>query len=414
MIRKRAALAALGCLLIVGPVVSEDAHARKFETLYAFAGGSDGAYPSARVLRDRDGNLFGTTAEGGDCARNGGCGTAFELSADGTESVLHSFSSRKGIGLSGLIRDRKGNLYGTAAAGGTGDGCGSRGCGVVFEVTPRGKEKILYTFQGGNDGAAPSSGLLADAAGDFYGTTTIGGGNYCKLNGQKVKGGCGTVFKLAPDGMETVLHPFQGREDGQQPNGDLILDEVGNLYGTSMYGGGGSCFSGAGCGTVFKIAPDGTETVIHAFTGTDGVLPSSGVILDAAGNLYGTTEEGGGSCNCGVIFRIAPDGAETVLYDFCSQANCTDGADPTSGLILDYAGNLYGTTFEGGDSLQGCNCGVVYRLAADGTETILHAFDSTDGALPVAGLIMDKKGTLYGTTSAGGSNQRGTVFSIAP
>ena len=270
------------------------------------------------------------------------------------------------------------------------------------------KYKTLYKFTGGADGSQPSGGLIFDQAGNLYGTTGYGGG---ALNS-------GTVFKLArnADGSwtESVLHSFNG-SDGSVPAAGLIFDAAGNLYGTTE--GGGS----SGGGTVFKLAPnqDGswTESVLHSFNHSDGHWPLAGLIFDGAGNLYGTTEQGGAH-NLGTVFRLAPnaDGSwtESVLHSF----NGNDGYVITAGLIFDGAGNLYGTTANGGSSGHG----TVFKLtpSADGswTESVLHSFNGNDGYVITAGLIFDGAGNLYGTTEQGGSGCHpsgcGVVFKLAP
>jgi len=205
------------------------------------------------------------------------------------------------------------------------------------------------------------------------------------------------------------------------------MDAAGNLYGTTVIGGAGVDCGGPSCGVVFKLAPDGTQTVLYSFCPqsgcADGAGPRAGLIMDAAGNLYGTTK-GGGAGGTGVVFKLAPDGTETVLYSFCSQANCTDGATPVAGLIMDAAGNLYGTTLSGGGTpnpdLPPPSQGVVFALAPDGTETVLYSFCSqlpncTDGARPGA-VIMDVAGNLDGTTALGGiaPGNSGVVFALTP
>ena len=245
--------------------------------------------------------------------------------AAGTESVLYSFgsSATEGSGpLSGLIMDSAENFYGTTSAGGTYD------LGTVFKINPNGTEAILYAFAGGTtDGQFPLGRLVMDSAGNLYGTTALGGAN-----------DLGTVFKISAAGTETVLHSFAGR---QQPNGRLIMDSAGDLYGTTTGGGANNG------GTVFKISPNGTETILHAFAGgtTDGAEPEGGVIMDSAGNLYGTTA-GGGAYDLGTVFKISPAGTETVLHSFVGGT--TDGARPEVALVMDSAGNFYGTTQSGG------------------------------------------------------------------
>jgi uncharacterized repeat protein (TIGR03803 family) len=300
----------------------------------------------------------------------------------------------------GLIFDAAGNLYGTTYAGGAGDG-------VVFKLAPNPDgtwtETVLHSFAG-TDGGGPYAGLIFDATGNLYGTTEGGGaGDY------------GVVYKLSPnpDGTwtESVLHSFTGA-DGWFPYAGLIFDSAGNLYGTTYYGGGTGC--GYGCGAVYKPAPnpDGTwtETVLHSFMGTDGRNPYGGLISDASGNLYGTTQYGGASAGYGVVFKLAPnvDGTwtETVLHNFMG----TDGYGPLAGLVFDAIGNLYGTAQGGGADGNG----VVFKLVPnqDGawSESVLHTFSGT-GKNPEAPVIFDPAGNLYGTASAGNNNY-GLAFEI--
>jgi len=207
--------------------------------------------------------------------------------------------------------------------------------------------------------------------------------------------------------QETVLYSFQGggAGDGEDPAAGLTQDKKGNFYGTTYLGGGTGC-GGTGCGTVFKLAPDGTVRVLYSFDGTAAAYPSAGLIMDTVGNLYGTTSEGG--CDdCGTVFKIAPDGTETVLHSFQGGS---DGAYPVAGLIIDKKGNLFGTTAEGGAD----GAGTVFKITPKGKEAVFYSFDYTSGQAPRAGLIMDKKGNLYGTTNLGGVNSWGTVFELAP
>lgn len=302
-----------------------------------------------------------------------------------------------------LIFDGAGNLYGTTVGG------GAHGYGTVFRLAPHGAESVLYSFKAGADGASPYAGVVMDEAGNLYGTTSVGGGSGC--GGQ----GCGTVFKIAPDGSETVLHAFADVPDGANPSGGVVLDRKGNLYGTTVSGGTGtSCY--VSCGTVFKLAPDGTETVLYSFQGgSDGGTPYASPIIDKAGNLYGTTiYAGSGNCisGCGVVFKVAPDGTETVLHAF----DFSDGSYSYAPVIMDKSGNLYGTTGWGGPS----GLGTAFKLAPDGTTTVLHAFpdSANDGQNPYAGLAFDGRGNLYGTTTQGGKicgnygSSCGTIFKI--
>jgi uncharacterized repeat protein (TIGR03803 family) len=240
-----------------------------------------------------------------------------------------------------------------------------------------------------------------EASGALYGTTT-GGGSV----------GGGVAFKLAGT-KETVLHSFTGGKDGNYLTSGLLLDAMGNLYGTDAYGGDINCEYPDGCGVVFKLA--GKQlTVLHSFKGPpDGASPSAGLLRDAEGNLYGTTTNGGESYNAGTVFELSSSGKERVLHRFRVGYHVQhDGIYPYTAVVRDAEGNLYGTTGQGG--LNGA--GVVYEITADGTEKILHSFcsgDCSDGAYP-NGLIMDAKGNLYGTAFGGGVNKNGTVFMIAP
>jgi uncharacterized repeat protein (TIGR03803 family) len=313
--------------------------------------------------------------------------------------------------------DATGNLYGTTTNGGTiAKPCpGTPGCGTVFKLDPSGTESVLHSFQDSPDGANPFAGLIMDTAGNLYGTTTAGGIS-------------GTVFKLGRSGTESVLYSFKGAPDGGLPYAGLIMDTAGNLYGTTA--NGGVCQFSGGCGTVFKLDPSGSESVLYSFKGPpDGAFPEAGLIMDAAGNLYGTTRLGGAFCGpeggCGTVFKLDPSGGESVLYSFKGSP---DGANPFAGLIMDTAGNLYGTTASGGFTAEGCNpgCGTVFKLDPSGTESLLYSFkDLPDGDSPMAGLIMDAAGNLYGTTIAGGTigqNQLcnyppvgcGTIFKLDP
>jgi uncharacterized repeat protein (TIGR03803 family) len=314
-------------------------------TLHSFDS-SDGKYPLSDLIADAAGNLYGTTLNGGSGCQ---CGTVFKLAPDNTETVLHLFKgTRDGrFPLSGLVMDGGGNLYGTTPAGG-GRPCN---CGVVFKITPDGTETILHVFgQTQADGREPLAALILDDAGNLFGTASGGG-----------SGGNGVVFELAPDGKETIIHNFTGSSDGIEPVAPLISDSHGNLYGTTRYGGGTGCEQG-GCGTVFRIAANGDETILYAFKGNqDGYLPDAGLLMDKSGNLYGTTEAGGGiGCHlnygCGTVFKVAPDGTETVLHAF---DNAKRAAVPLGRLVADPRGRLSGTT-SGGDMGQS----TIFRVVA--------------------------------------------------
>ena len=399
---------AMAIVFTLTVVLIQSAQSQTFTGLYSFTGSTDGCCPSAGLTRDAAGNLYGTTRYGGPEDK----GTVFELMprAGGgwTEQTLYSFGGgTDGAGpVAGLILDRAGNLYGTTSGGGD-LACGAPyGCGTVFRLMPqaggRWTEQVLHSFGGGTDGEEPAAGLIFDPAGNLYGTTSYGGTyDY------------GVVFEITAGGgwREQVLHTFGSGGDGIVPYyGSLVIDAAGNLYGTTLYGGA----YGSG-GTVFELMPGGTERVLHSFgNGTDGAGPYAGLIMDASGNLYGTTGDGGDlNCHygvgCGTVFELVPQvgggWTETVLYAFKG----TDGNYPLAGLIFDVAGNLYGTTDGGGGSCStppGVPCGTVFKLTPQAggrwTEQVLHSFGGPDGAYPSAGLIMDPAGTLYGTTNLGG------------
>jgi len=419
--------------LVMSAVLTPAAQAAHEKVLYRFNGGTDGAIPSSGLV-DAAGNLYGTTAAGGnlsDCTQyyGQGCGVIFELTlthGKWKETVLYAF---QGVGsegvkdgqnpMGGLVFDAAGNIYGTTYEGGTSTACtGLPGCGTVFELSPKGDgswtETVLYSFQNGSDGALPS-GITMDGSGNLYGTTIAGG-----------SAGRGTVWELSPPQhkggrwRETTIYPFQDFEIAANPG--LVFDGKGNLYGSwyQLY----SCYPG--CGVAYELKRTGKswqETDLFDFSGGgNGGEPMAGVILDSKGNLYGTGDEGGN--NQGIAFELTRSGnqwTEVILYTFCSQNNCADGAYPQAPLVFDQSGNLYGTTQAGG---TGCSfnssCGVVFKLTPGKfgwTETVLHNFKgSPDGSNPVQGVIFDKAGNMYGTTPNGGetSGNFGTVFELTP
>jgi len=406
----------------------QPAQAQTLTTLYSFAGGAAGGLPNGGLAIDGQGNLYGTTFYGGWISKRRpvAYGTVFKLAPTGAETVLHSFTRYPdgGSPYAGLIIDAQGNLYGTTSQGGTGTCNGPRrGCGTVLELAPSGAETVLYNFQGWPDAQNPSyGGLIMDAQRNLYGAT-VNGGYYkrtCHYGGRHGPHTCGTVFEVTPTGSEKVLYMFAGPPDGLSPWGGVIRDAQGNLYGTTELGGayGGAYGYAYGCGTVFKLTPTGVETVLHSFcsSSADGAFPRGDLVLDAQGNLYGTTGRGG-SQGRGTVFQLTPDGTETVLYNFTGGA---DGDGP-SGLIMDLQGNLYGTTPNGG----AYSYGTVFELTPAGIETVLYSFCSKsgcpDGANPSSGLVMDSEGNLYGTTASGGivggncgSSGCGTVFKLTP
>jgi len=387
--------------------------AQDYRVLHSFAGPpNDGAKPEGGLVLDANGNLYGTTNSGGAFTNSGdctvfGCGTVFQLDPAGNLTVLHSFSGRSDDGkgpVGSLIRDSAGNLYGTTQFGSSYP-CQPAACGTVFRLDAQGRLTTLHSFAGPpNDGAYPVGSLLRDSAGNLYGTTQEGG----IIKRYSCNTGCGVVFKLDPTGNLTILHKFDGL-DGAVPQGSLIGDAAGNLYGTTNAGGA------AGLGTVFKLDPSGTLTVLHSFTRapTNGEFPL-GVIGDASGSLYGTTNSGGAG-GVGTLFKIDAAGNYSVVHSFLNGPK--DGAYPQAGLLQDAAGNLYGTTFAGGNRGRG----TVFKLDPAGNFTVIHNFQGppNDGWNPAARLIGDPAGNrIYGTTFAGGSSPvnggGGVIFQIAP
>ncbi len=381
------------------------AQAQTFTTLYSFSGVPDGSYPTGTLVRDSGGNLYGTTQGGGNssCVNEFlyGCGTVFRLSSTGKETILHTFTNTPDGGgpVSGMVLDSSGNLYGTTNYGGTGQ------AGTIFKIDSGGNYSVLYNFQSnGTQGQYPIGPLIRDSAGNLYGTTSGLGGSGC---------GCGNVFKLDAAGNLTVLYTMTGfYDDGSQPLGQLFRDAAGNLYGTDS--AGGDRF-----GTVFKVDSKGSETVLYSFKNlSDGANPWSGLLVnEQKKNAVGTTYYGGKN-KAGTIYRIATSGAVTPLYSFTGGS---DGGNPAYGtLIEDNAGNLYGTASQGGmqnDNCQSASCGVVFELSPNGSggyvEKVLHSFTGgPDGSTPLGGLIMDAAGNLYGTAASGGPNASGTVFEI--
>jgi uncharacterized repeat protein (TIGR03803 family) len=424
----------LGSLTITTPLFA----ATSETVLYSFCstpGCADGGIPAGGLVFDSKGNLYGTTNGGGTgqgCGDQGtGCGTVFELIPNNgkwTEKVLYNFCPVNGVCPDGyspsgsLILDRDGNLYGTTTSGGT-----VSGGGTVFELTHKnGKwtEKVLYSFGYSPDGSDPEAGLVFDKYGNLYGTTFFGGTK-----------DSGTVFELMCGNgkwTEKILYNFAGYKNSGNPRFPVILDKAGNLYGTIVEGGA------YGDGLVFELVLDKgrwTQKWLHSFNhdGKDGIGPGP-VIVDNVGNLYGTTANGGANtsgCNgygCGTVFELMHNNSkwtEKVLHSFDGK----DGHGSVTNVIFDNVGNLYGTTYEGGTDSSGCNgfgCGTVFELTPNNgkwTEKLLHSFGSTpDGAQPSGNLIRDAAGNVYGTTEAGGANSSfcfsnggcGTVFEVTP
>src|ERR1022692_4644394 len=335
--------------------------------------------------------------------------TAIALPAQiATLTTIHRFCSQSGCPdgagpYAGLVQATNGGLYGTTYGGGT------NSAGTIFKITPGGTLTTLYSFcsQGVypycTDGAQPIAGLVQAANGDLYGATYEGGAN-----------SSGTVFKITPSGTLAKLHSFCSQgvypycTDGAQPIVGLVQAANGDLYGATYEGGTN------GGGTVFKITPGGTLTMLCSFCSQsgspDGYSPGAGLVQAANGDFYGTTQYGGANGAGGTIFKITPGGTLTALYSFCSPSGCTDGYYPDAGLVQAANGDFYGTTRAGGAN----DAGTVFKITPGGTLTTLHRFNGTDGAYPSAGLVQAADGDFYGTTSGGGASNGGTIFKITP
>ena len=362
--------------------LSAGAQGASFDILYFFHG-SDGRNPGgSRLLMDAAGNLYGVTRQGGTYDH----GTVFKLAPDGTETVLHSFGSEDDDApFSGLTFDRNGNLY-----GGT-DGLK----GVIFRLAPDGAYSVIYRFPDGGADGTQSSTLVVGQDGDLYGETAYGGDLSSCANG------CGTIFKLTPKGKYSRVYTFTGGSDGRYPDGGLIVDSAGNLYGTTL---GPETIGDRGhgnWGTIFKLSPEGSLTVLHTFAHRKEGALVGGVTMDAISNLYGAAMEGGHlPCDgwdygCGKVFRLAPNGTLTVLYAFRGGS---DGGLPWSPPVLDAKNNLYGTTMDGR--------GAVYQISAKGKKTMLQS-GSADA-------LMWRNGSLYGTMQPYMYQHYGFVFKLTP
>ncbi len=423
--------------------------ANHFSVIYDFKGGNDAAYPFSGLVADAAGNMYGATSGGGNGPCSGGCGAVYKIEPNGYETVLHGFDLTDGWGAVGIGPDAAGDLYGATEIGGAYDG------GTVFKLDPAGNEKLLFSFSNGEFGFYPSGGVILDGGGRLYGATGGGGigdwgvvysdsvgGDYDvlyafqgqadggdpssliadragNLYGAAYAGGNsdnGVIFRIDPLGTEKVLYRFAGSGDGAKPSESLAMDAAGNLFGVTAAGGvSGPCVQNS-CGVVFQLRPDGTETVLHNFTGgADGGDPSSAPVLDAQGNLYGTAFEGG-AFNQGLIYKIDTAGNYTTVYDFQGGAK---GANPSGTFVRDAAGNFYGPA-DGGDISEACprpyGCGILYKLDTSGNLTVLHTFTGgTDGATPMS-VVFDSAGNLYGNAYGGGlvdgTSGSGVVFKL--
>jgi len=430
---KRFGLIKMICLMVLlCAVTTIAAQAQNFTTLMAFTG-PNGANPGlGPLVQGFDGNLYGTTYNGGSFANcEYGCGEVFKIAPDGSFSTVYSFCSvfegyvcLDGTNpYGGLALGMDGNLYGTTQSG------GAYGWGTVFKLNVEGILTTLYSFcaqAGCPDGRWVSTPLVQGSDGSFYGTTWRGGNSACGDSGY----GCGTVFKITPQGVFTTLYVFCPQQDcsgGSYPYAGLIQARDGNFYGTTAYGGNltGDCADYGGCGTVFKISPKGVFTPLYAFCSQtdcpDGMWPQAPLLQANDGSFYGTASTGG-AYGQGVVFRLTTAGTFTTLYSFCPVYPCADGAGPEAGLVQSTDGNFYGTALGGGTNWNG----TVFKLTPAGTLTVLHRFCSqkqcSDGSLPWASLVQTTAGNFYGTTETGGymkcienigNGGCGTVFQLS-
>ncbi|MBV9571601.1 MAG: hypothetical protein JO056_10215 [Alphaproteobacteria bacterium] len=357
------------------------AQAETFGILHTFTGAPDGAYPVYNELTLDKGKLYSTTPNGGDAD----AGVVFQLTTQGKEKVLYTFTGgTDGANPNGgVLRDpATGNIYGTAAAG------GDAGNGVLFRLKKNGAYTVLHNFDG-TDGQAPIGSLVRDEAGNLFGVAMAGG-----------ETSAGTVFEWTAGGEFHVVHEFNGN-DGAGPSATLTRDSSGNLYGVTQFGGDD------GFGNIFKIASDGTFTTLYSFTGgNDGGNPQGGLARDAEGNLYGTATYDGAHGK-GIVYRLKPNGKFSLLYTFLGA---DDGQYPTGDLLRTDTGDLYGTTSYGGGSPGN---GTAWRLSTKGKFALLHSFGGgeADGAYPHAGLIQAGRDKYYGIAHSGGGGA-GIVYSL--
>jgi hypothetical protein len=447
-------------LVILSLAIDASAASPKEQVLYSFQGGADGLRPIGGVVFDKAGNLYGVTVNGGSntCRGPFDCGTVYQLKPPikqgdpWTETVLYIFKGTDhndgASPFGGLIFDAAGNLYGTTGYDGTGP-CqlfgGQAGCGTVFKLSPptapggSWTETVLYNFQGDKDGQFPMGNLLFDGSGNLYGATYYGGG-FGSCNDPFFQH-CGTIFELSPPKKkggkwtEKVLYSFKNGQDGANPNGSLVFDKKGALYGTAYFGGkeDGDCRGGSGqtgCGTVFKLNAPVTKggmwtfEVLHIFQrgSGDGAYPNAGVTLDKHGNPFGTTFSGPTGA-LGTVFELRqPSGQslawkEAVLHKFTDG---NDGENPMGSLSFSPSGDLYGTTMVSSSKL-----GSLFRMRRQGgawkLDVVYSFVGPPDGRLPDSTLVLDKLGNIYSTTPEGGTGTGqgcqfgcGTVFEVTP
>ena len=381
--RASAALILTTLILLVAAATTA-ATAQTYTDLHNFDG-THGANPAQSdiVAQGQDGNLYGTAPLGG----TNDVGVVFKITPGGKLKVLYNFDGDGSIPESGLTLGTDGNFYGTTYWG-AGSGCwGGHGCGTIFKITKSGSLTTPYSFTGGTDGGNPSAPPIQGTDGNFYGTTAP----YPSP---------GTAYKITPSGTFTLLASLPGLSYAP-----LLQATDGNFYGTTENGGKSCTDRSSGCGTVFKIRSNGVVTIIHKFDGTDGEYPEAPLIQGSDGNFYGTTVYGG-SYGWGVVFVLTPQGALTVLHNF--PDNGIDGDEPSAGLVQATDGNFYGTATEGG-TLGG---GVIFQITPDGAYTILYNLDGAHGELPYSTPMQHTDGKIYGLTAYGGIDGQGVVYSL--
>jgi uncharacterized protein (TIGR03437 family) len=334
-----------------------------------------------------------------------GYGAIFDITLSGAQTTLQRFDSVNGSSPEGGLVQGADGNFYGTTKTGGSNNTCQSGCGTIFTISPTGALTTLASFNS-IFGSSPVGGLIQGSDGNFYGTASEGGGFTTCTSG------CGTIFRVTPTGTLTVLQSFDS-SDGSSPQGRLVLGSDGNFYGTTSTGGtSNSCQSG--CGTIFKVTPTGSLTTLYSFHSTDGSSPQGGLVQGADGNFYGTTSSGGTSnactSGCGTVFTITPQGTLTTLHTF----NSIGGSSPQGSLVLGSDGNFYGTTSSGGTS-NGCTsgCGTIFRITAQGTLTTLYNFNGAEGSAPQAGLIQANDGNFYGATNTGGVNGDGVIYRLS-
>jgi len=389
-----ASTATILSVICVAAVIA--APAQTFSTIYSFTG-TDASYPYWSLVQGTNGDLYGVTIDGGTANK----GSVFKVSPAGTLTTIYSFCSQgqcSSGGASSLILGSNGNFYGSTYVGN----------GTIFEITPAGKLTTLYTFcsqPNCADGLSPYGSPLQGMDGNLYGTTQGGGAN-----------GAGTIYRLTPSGKLTTLYNFASLPDwadGGAPNSGVIQDASGDLYGTTDIGGeGNGCqlpsVGSTGCGTVYKLSPSGALTTLYTFCSlsncADGQYTEGPLTLGSDGNLYGTTPLGGAGQE-GTAFRLTLSGTLTTLHSFCTETNCADGKVPSS-LIQASDGNFYGATY-GGNGTNGVG-GSIFQITPSGAFSVLY----TNSVNQLGPLVQNTNGTFYGTSSNGGTQGDGSIFSF--